>query len=318
MPTRHRSRQLLRAGCDITSGGVTITRRERALLSLEGLSLGDAFGETFFTGEPLQLVRERRLRDGPWRWTDDTAMAICVVQTLAAFEFVNQNDLARRFAERFLLEPDRGYGPGAQRILGDINAGHYWRAASHALFSGQGSFGNGAAMRAPVLGAWFAHDPDSIVQQAHRSAEITHAHPEGIAGAIAVALAASLACRGDACPAGGAFLEAVLAGTPDGEVADGLRRALALGADEPIERAAEALGNGATEAAHDTVPLALWCAAQHLTDYERALWLTVAALGDRDTTCAIVGGIVACRVGHEGLPAQWLQRREPLPASTLP
>ena len=86
-----------------------------------------------------------------------------------------------------------------------------------------------------------------------------------------------------------------------------------LSADLPIQRVVEALGNGSRIAAQDKVPLAVWCAAQHLTEYESALWLTVSALGDRDTTCAIVGGIVACRVGPEGLPPQWLGRRAPLP-----
>ena len=39
----------------------------------------------------------------------------------------------------------------------------------------------------------------------------------------------------------------------------------------------------------------------------------MSALGDRDTTCAIVGGIVACRVGIEGIPASMRAAREPLP-----
>jgi ADP-ribosylglycohydrolase len=63
----------------------------------------------------------------------------------------------------------------------------------------------------------------------------------------------------------------------------------------------------------DTVPFALWCAAQHLDDYEAALWLTVSGLGDRDTTCAIVGGIVALFTGTDGIPAEWRHAREPLP-----
>jgi ADP-ribosylglycohydrolase len=42
-------------------------------------------------------------------------------------------------------------------------------------------------------------------------------------------------------------------------------------------------------------------------------WTTVSVLGDRDTTCAIVGGIVACSVGEAGIPAAWLQARKPLP-----
>lgn len=36
-------------------------------------------------------------------------------------------------------------------------------------------------------------------------------------------------------------------------------------------------------------------------------------LGDSDTNCAIVGGIVAARLGRGGLPADWLARREALP-----
>ena len=43
-----------------------------------------------------------------------------------------------------------------------------------------------------------------------------------------------------------------------------------------------------------------------------ALWHTVAGLGDRDTTCAIVGGIVGARVGVEGIPIEWRDKRESL------
>lgn len=56
-------------------------------------------------------------------------------------------------------------------------------------------------------------------------------------------------------------------------------------------------------------------AGGHLGAFEDALWATVSGLGDRDTTCAIVGGIVAGAVGSAGLPAAWLEHREPLPPS---
>ena len=61
------------------------------------------------------------------------------------------------------------------------------------------------------------------------------------------------------------------------------------------------------------MPFALWCAGHRLGDYEEALWLTVGGLGDRDTTCAIVGGIVALFTGPDAIPAEWLDAREPLP-----
>ena len=36
-------------------------------------------------------------------------------------------------------------------------------------------------------------------------------------------------------------------------------------------------------------------------------------LGDRDTTCAIAGGVAACYTGITGIPATWRAAREPLP-----
>ena len=80
-----------------------------------------------------------------------------------------------------------------------------------------------------------------------------------------------------------------------------------------VEFAVSVLGNGVRVSAQDTVPFALWCAAKHLSNYEEALWLAVSGLGDRDTTCAIVGGIVASFTGIEGIPQEWLKSRESLP-----
>ena len=75
-----------------------------------------------------------------------------------------------------------------------------------------------------------------------------------------------------------------------------------------------ALGNGIGLSAIDTVPFALWCAAQCLNEFEETLWLTESALGDRDTTCSIVGGIVAACAGEQSIPREWLKAREALPS----
>lgn len=61
----------------------------------------------------------------------------------------------------------------------------------------------------------------------------------------------------------------------------------------------------------DTVPFCMWCAARHLFDFEEAMWTTVAGLGDRDTTCAIVGGIVAMSTAKP-IPEAWKKSREKL------
>ena len=172
-----------------------------------------------------------------------------------------------------------------------------------------------AAMRVAPLGAYFADDLDQVVREATRSAEVTHTHPEGIAGAIAVAVTAAWAYRLGAggAPANMALVELVLPYVPESEVRSRLVRAAALSPGLPAQWAAGTLGNGSLITAQDTVPYCLWCAGSFLTDYEAALWHTASGLGDIDTNCAIVGSIIASRVGREGIPAEWIASREPLP-----
>jgi hypothetical protein len=210
---------------------------------------------SFFVSDAARRVRERRLVPGVWSWTDDTAMTIGIVETLVARGGVDQDELARRFAARYVAERGRGYGRATHRTLSLVHAGRHWQPVSHGQFSGRGSYGNGAAMRAPVVGAWFADDLDEVVRAARLSAEVTHAHPEASAGAIAVALAAALACHGEQGPAGAGLIAAVLDRLPDGDVRRGSERALGLEPASPIERAVAVLGDGAYVSAQDTVPL---------------------------------------------------------------
>jgi len=281
---------------------------EDALLSLQGLSVGDAFGECFFS-HSYQLVERCELPPPPWRWTDDTHMALSIVEVLQKHGGVDQDILAQAFALRFRQESWRGYGGGARHLLSQISKGADWRKTAPALFDG-GSFGNGGAMRAAPVGGFFAGQPAQAAVQARLSAEITHAHPEGQAGAMAIAVAASFAACPDH-PDGAEFIRAVLDFVPPGLTRQGIQQALELPA-EAFEQAVERLGTGAMISAQDTVPFCLWSAAHHLDDYASALWQTVAGLGDRDTTCAIVGGIVS--LSTRGTPVEWVERREPLPA----
>ena len=147
-----------------------------------------------------------------------------------------------------------------------------------------------------------------------RSAEVTHAHPEGVAGAIGIAVAAAWAWRlGQGAHSSASLIDLILPYIPASEVQSRLRRALDLAPGTPAAYGAALLGNGIAISAQDTVPYAIWCASEHLADYEAALWHTASGLGDVDTTCAMVGGIVALRVGLDGIPAEWRQSREALP-----
>lgn len=288
-------------------------RLARATLALEGLSIGDALGERYVTGYADEIIAARRLASPPWHYTDDTKMALSLVSVLRRHGKIDQDALATNFSVHY--HEDRGYGDAMNRLVPMIYLSGMWRMMAPRLFSSEGSLGNGAAMRVAPLGAYFADDLDTVVEQAALSAEVTHAHPEGIAGAAAVAVAAAHAWRlrrSDPPPASD-FLAFVLPFVPPGLVADGLRQACALPPSTTVKAAARVLGSGYNATAPDTVPFALWCAAQHLGDYEEALWLTVAGLGDSDTNCAIVGGIVSLFTGLDGIPPLWRSAREPLP-----
>ncbi|MFD0685162.1 ADP-ribosylglycohydrolase family protein [Actinomadura fibrosa] len=287
-------------------------RSERALGSLTGLSVGDAFGDQFFILANRDVPAESGMPPAPWAWSDDTEMACSVVDVLNQNGQIDQDELARSFAGRF--DVHRRYGAGALELLERVRRGDHWHRAARELFDGKGSFGNGAAMRVAPLGAYFADDPGRAAEQALLSAEVTHAHVEGIAGAVAVAVATAFVSshRGEDVPPK-AVIEAALERTTMGEyVRRGLRRALRLLSKSPKEAAHE-LGNGSRISAQDTVPYALWVAATRLTDYEAAVRACPLVGGDMDTTAAIVGGIVAAHVGVEGIPEPWLEAREPLP-----
>jgi ADP-ribosylglycohydrolase len=298
-------------------------RMNRALLALDGLSLGDAFGECFFAPEEDigRFLAERTLPPPPWTYTDDTVMALGIVEVLDRLGAIDQEVLARVFARRYGAEPNRGYGGAAHEILRNILTEIPWQFTARAAFGGTGSMGNGGAMRVAPLGAYFADDLDEVVRQAAISAEVTHAHPDGQAGAVAVAVAAAVASRmgrGIEPRSGEALLQVAFRRTPDGETRSGLAKALTLALDLDPRTAANVLGSGYRVLSWDTVPFALWCAARHLDAYEEALWTTVSGLGDRDTTCAMVGGVVALSAGRGSIPSAWLDMREQLALAGAP
>src|SRR6516164_6776035 len=89
-------------------------RMERARLSLDGLSVGDAFGSQFFLpGVYRSHYPTRTPPPGSWRYTDDTEMGLGILDTLARHGRIDQYHLADTFARRYVAEIYRGYGATA-------------------------------------------------------------------------------------------------------------------------------------------------------------------------------------------------------------
>ncbi|MFO1484566.1 MAG: ADP-ribosylglycohydrolase family protein [Verrucomicrobiaceae bacterium] len=293
---------------------------DRALLSLDGLSVGDGFGQSFFFVTPVTAdsrLEGRFIPPPPWFFTDDTVMSVSIVRSLAENKKIDPDWLASAFAAEYRREPDRGYGGTARGILQAIGEGVLWQEAAGRAFDGDGSCGNGGAMRAAPIGAYFANDIQRVIAEARKSAAVTHAHDDGQTGAIAVALAAAwIVDQFDTSkPSGMRMIEFVLAHLPQTETYWRLKKALTLPLELSPKTVALILGNGSGVVSSDTVPFCLWCTCRHLNDYAEALWQAVSVYGDMDTNCAIVGSLVALATGRQGIPSEWLESREPLNVS---
>ena len=190
-----------------------------------------------------------------------------------------------------------------------------------------GSCGNGSVMRIPPLGAYFYENSiEDIIKQATLSAEPTHSHPEGIAGAIAIALLsnfiATLVSLFKVNPAlmtspmdSDIHYKSLLAFVPKGEVYNGIEKASKLPMNTPLAKLIEVLGNGTHVTCQDTVPLCVFLTIKALAQYpieqmyEKAIIETCKCFGDVDTNCAIVGGMI----GIISLPpAKWIGYCQPM------
>lgn len=305
----------------IESGtGRSSSRVQTCAAALAGTAVGDAVGAPLEGGPPRSLATarqqiERVLARPPCPYTDDTQMALLLLEHLAATGGeVDEAAYVALLAER--VEPWRGYGGGMQMLVARWRAGSGWREAATSVFP-DGSFGNGAAMRVAPLGAVRADDLEAVTRLARCQAEPTHAHPMGIDGAATQAGAAALAARRGRFGPGELEAVAELAET-DG-LATSLREAATLdGAAvvEPAESTAAGAGGGpddptvqaavdrlgAEVVAHRSVPLALWIAA-HTPHVADAVVTAVAAGGDVDTIAAMSAAVRAAAEAGATAPA---------------
>ena len=100
-------------------------------------------------------------------FTDDTVLTVAVAR--AILDGLDYADTIKGYANRY---PRAGYGGSFRRWMLS------WENKPY------GSFGNGSAMRVSPVGFAF-EEVDEVLEQAKRSAEVSHNHCEGIKGAQA-------------------------------------------------------------------------------------------------------------------------------------
>jgi poly(ADP-ribose) glycohydrolase ARH3 len=271
--------------------------------ALLGTFVGDALGMPF-EGVPPERIPARvemvEARRGRGTYTDDTQMMIALAESLAECGRVDPRHLARAFGLAY--EPDRGYGGGTRRVLELWASGVSVEDASRQIFGGQGSRGNGAAMRIAPIAVRFADEPRRLVAEAARSALVTHAHAVGVDAALAQAAAIGAALRREP------ILDTAAVACQTAELRAALSEveALLAAAPEPAEVHARL---GSSSDAAESVPAAIYAAVSQGT-FEDAVRFAVRVGGDTDTVAAMAGAIAGARFGASAIPQRWLDGLE--------
>jgi ADP-ribosylglycohydrolase len=141
-----------------------------------GAIAGDIIG-SIYEGNRIK-TKDFPLFDPESRFTDDTVLTTAIAQ--AILEGGDYASSLRKVGRRY---PHCGYGGAFIQWLFSDDAAPY------------NSWGNGSAMRVSPVGFAFG-TREMVLEEAKKTAEVTHNHPEGIRGAQAVALAVFLARSG--------------------------------------------------------------------------------------------------------------------------
>ncbi len=200
--------------------------------------------------------------------TDDSVLTVATADAL-----LNGLDYATAYQDYFHRFPNAGYG------------GRFVQWANRHESRSYGSWGNGSAMRVSPVG-WARDTIDDVLDEAERSAVVTHDHPDGVTGAHAVAACVFLARTQHDRERIRAFVH------------EGCGYALGRTIDE-IRPAYEF-----DVSCRGTVPVAVQAFLESL-DFESAIRLAVSVGGDSDTIACITGAIAHAYYGS--IPQKLLQ-----------
>lgn len=282
------------------SSAITLDRARGALL---GLAVGDALGATLeFEPRDAHPHHTEMLGGGPYilapgQWTDDTAMALALADSLlAAREQGAPGDFnPRDLAERFVA----WWRKGEYSCTGSCFDIGMTTAAALARFEQTGDpyagssnprdAGNGSVMRVAPVALFALDDAEAADRSARDQSLITHAAPQAV----------------EACAFFVQLLRAAIQGQTDvlrprDWAGDAAIRAIATGSWRSKPRS-EIRSTGFVI---DTLEAALWSIGS--TDsFEDALVLAVNLGGDADTVGAVTGQLAGALYGACAIPERW-------------
>ncbi|WP_205650917.1 ADP-ribosylglycohydrolase family protein [Ectobacillus funiculus] len=284
----------------------TIDRYKGSLL---GLAVGDCVGVALEFKQPgtFQPVTDM-LGGGPFRlekgeYTDDTAMALCLADSLLACSGFDAHDQMKRYV--------RWYREGYRSATGWCFDIGNTTADALKLFEETGkpfcgstdewSAGNGSIMRLCPISLFYVEDLEAGLEMAGESSRTTHGERRAV----------------DACR----YMSGLIMGALHGVTKEELLQPLYCPVPNAWEK--KPLHDELTEVAKgsfkhkqppeikgtgyvvDSLEAALW-AFYHGKSFEEGLLLAVNLGNDADTTGAVYGQIAGAYYGVNAIPEKWL------------
>ena len=267
---------------------------------LLGLAVGDALGTTLeFSARDTRPWQTEMTGGGPFglrpgEWTDDTAMAVALAESLLACNGFDPRDAMDRFVAWWR---EGTYScTGTCFDIGNATSQAFARyRRSGDPFAGStapNAAGNGSLMRLAPAPLFTLEDAAATDGLAREQSRLTHGTPEAV----------------DACALFAALLRQALLGATKSDVLAPLLwqgeravRDLAAGQWRAKDRAAIRSSGYVIH----TLEAALWAVAS--TDsFEDALVLAVNLGDDADTVGAVTGQLAGALYGESGIPQRWL------------
>jgi poly(ADP-ribose) glycohydrolase ARH3 len=215
---------------------------------------------------------------------------------------------SRRFLANF--HPQRNYGARIYGIMEQLRQGVSWEQV------GTDSWGNGGAMRIAPIGFFFYDDVSLLKKNALLCTQITHRHPQALAGALAQALTVGMATEkgitGEVFDRP-AFLDELIAEVAgvDGAMAAEIGRIKELAIGDDLEAKIKRISRTFPRdvSALGAVPAAI---ASFLVneDFPSTVVTAVNGGGDTDTIGAMAGALAGAYYGYSSIPAAWLDPLE--------
>jgi ADP-ribosyl-[dinitrogen reductase] hydrolase len=238
-----------------------------------------------------------------WQLTDDTQLTLRTLEALCQQPVLSPARLATCLVEAYTRGQLTGLGASTVHALRGLQVGGHWSQVGR---GGEYGAGNGAAMRSAPFAFW----PQLDRAQLWDFCRLTHHHEEAYVGALALVLAIRAVLSGQWTGAE-SLLALLVPQLPDTRVRD---RLLAIHALPGPPTIAEVARLGTSGYVVDSVPFALFCAAQApQLGFTPMLAAIMRAGGDTDTNASLAGQVVGTLLGPAQLPPALLRQLTQVP-----